>query len=188
MRVFVVTPPQPVVSLEEAKSQLKVSGTGEDTLITGYIAAATQTLDGPGGWLGRALGVQTLEARFDLMPPADRTVDLPFPPAIDLVSAKYLDSNDAEQTADLADFELLGNELIPAASAFPWEGGSLRREAGRVQYRAGYETIPAPIKAAILLMVGDLYRFRETASVFQMSEVPMSTSVLALLNPLRVWR
>jgi uncharacterized phiE125 gp8 family phage protein len=188
MRVFVVTPPEPVVSLAEAKQQLKVSGTGEDALITGYIAAATETLDGPDGYLGRALGVQTLEARFDVLSPCDRVVTLPFPPVIDLVSVKYLDAAGAERTADNADVELLGTKLVPAGSSFPWEGGSTRAEAVRIQYRAGYQTIPAPVRAAILLMVGDLYRFRETASVVQMSKVPISTPVEDLLGRLRVYR
>lgn len=186
MRVFVVTPPAPVVSLAEAKSQLKVAGTGEDTLITGYIAAATETLDGPDGWLGRAIGIQTLEARFDLT--SFSSVRLPFPPIVDLISVKYLDATGTLQTADLADFELMGDEVTPAGSSFVWQGGSPRREAARIQYRAGYAAVPAPIKAAILLMVGDLYRFRETASLVQMSEVPMSTTVEALLRPLRVFR
>ena len=185
MRTFVVTPPAPVVSLDEAKQHLRVSGTGEDALITGYIEAATQTLDGPGGWLGRAIGVQTLEVRFHLL--CGTSIKLPFPPVVSLVSVKYLDAGGVEQTADLADFELLGEEVVPAGSSFAWEGASLRREAVRIQYSAGYATTPAPIKAAILLMVGDLYRFRETASLVQMSEVPMSTSVEILLAPLRVY-
>ena len=56
MRVFVVTPPEPVVSIDEAKDHLRVDGDGEDALIEGLVAAATGHIDGPNGWLGRAIG------------------------------------------------------------------------------------------------------------------------------------
>lgn len=66
MRVVVVSPPEPVISFEEAAEHLKLGGNqAERALVEGMIAAATATIDGPDGWLGRSLGAQTLEARFD---------------------------------------------------------------------------------------------------------------------------
>jgi hypothetical protein len=58
MTLVVVTPPAPIVSLAEVKRQARVESafTDDDDLFTGLIAAATAALDGPGGWLGRALG------------------------------------------------------------------------------------------------------------------------------------
>lgn len=186
MRVFVVSGPEQAVSLADAKQHLKVSGAAEDVLINGMIAAATQALDGPEGWLGRALGAQTLEARFSLID-CGASVRLPYRPVNGLVSVKYLDRADNERSADLADFELLGDELVPVGAEWVWMGGSLRREAVRVQYRAGYQAIPAPIRTAILLMVGDLYRNRETVAAVQMSKIPMSATVESLLRPLQVY-
>ena len=66
MRLAVVTPPEPVVTLADAKQHLKVSHSAEDALIEGMVAAATQMIDGPESWLGRVLGVQTLDAFVDL--------------------------------------------------------------------------------------------------------------------------
>ncbi|CAH0355305.1 head-tail connector protein [Sphingobium sp. CECT 9361] len=110
---------------------------------------------------------------------------------------KYLDALDAEQTADLGDFKLFGSEVEPVAE-WPWLGGSARREAGSIRYRAGYaktpltdpleHNVPAPIIAAILLMTGDLYANRETAIVGSASAIPMSTTVENLLSPYQVWR
>ncbi|MEV4934601.1 hypothetical protein [Sphingobium sp. LSP13-1-1.1] len=160
MRVIVITPPEPVVTWEEADAHLRLAGDEEQKpYVESLIAAATANVDGPAGWLGRALGVQVLEARFSLN--VGGPFILPYPPVASLVSAKYLDAAGNEQTAENDDFELLGNELVPAGSSWPWEGGSLRREAGRVQYRAGYESVPAPIKTAILLMVSELFHNRE---------------------------
>lgn len=195
MRVVVVVPPAPVVTWDDASRHLNLGGDVTDqALVEGLIAAATAHIDGPSapdGGIGRAIGVQTLEARFDLWPPRDCSVELPFPPVIDLVSVKYLDANQVEQTGSLEDFELLGNELVPAGSIFPWEGGSTRREAVRIQYRVGYQEVPAPIKAAILLMVGDLYTNRQTTAVGTstgLAEIPMSVTVDRLLGPYRVYR
>lgn len=191
MRVFVVTPPDPVVSLEEAKEHLRVDGPDEDDLILSYIAAATGHIDGPDGWLGRAIGIQTLEARFSLLLPAacsGQAIRLPFGPVSELEAVSYLDSQGVQQEADLNDFALYGDEVEPVAGVYPWEGGSMQREAGRIQYRAGYETLPPAIHAAILLMVGDLYANRETASVGTgATAIPMSATPALLLGPFRVF-
>lgn len=187
MRVVVVTPPEPVVSVEEARQQCRVLHNDEDTLIEGYVAAATEHLDGPNGWLGRALGVQTLEARFSL--PSCGTIFLPCPPVFDLVDVRYLGSDGVERSAHTIDFELFGDELASVGSSWPWMGGSTKREAGRIRYRAGYEKLPSPIRAAILLMVDDLYRNRgETVKGVSTAAVPMSTTVTNLLSPYRVYR
>ena len=185
MRVFVITPPDPL-DLDEVKAHLRVEGDDEDTLIQAYAAAAMANIDGPDGWLGRAIGIQILEARCDTLTCGD-CIRLPFPPVIELVSVSYLDATGVEQMTDLDEFEVMGRDLVASGSSWPWMGGSTRREAVRIRYRAGYETIPAPIKAAIMLMVGDLYRNRETVSAGTMTQVPMSTTVENLLAPFRVF-
>ena len=187
MRVLVITPPAPVVTLDEAKAHLRLGGDdgGEDTLIAAMIAAATATIDGPDGWLGRAIGVQTLEARLDLGA-WPQLISLSYPPISSIVSVTYLDANRQPVVADAGTYELIGNDVI-AIGAPAWANAWSGAEALRVRFIAGYPEVPAPIRAAILLMVGDLYRFRETASPVQMSEVPMSTAPAALLAPYRVY-
>lgn len=192
MRSFVVAPPEPVVTWDEAAEHLKLDSDATDRVyVESLVATATAHIDGPGhesgagASLGRALGVQDIELRFDPVPGAS-SVKLPFPPVVELLEVKYLDRADVLQTADNADFELLGRVLVPARSAFPWEGGSTRREAVRVRYRTGYAALPTPIKAAILLMVGDLYANRETTIAgATVTTVPMSLTVDRLLEPFR---
>lgn len=186
MRVVVTTPPADAVSLADAKAHLKVKHVAEDALIAGLVAAATQSIDGPNGWLGRAIGVQTLEASFSVYEASASALRLPYPPAIDLVAVSWLHSNGTVIDGDLADFELIGDTLH-ADGTPPWSGMKIDREALRIRYRAGYQATPAPIRAAILLMVGDLYRNRETVTAVQMSEVPMSATVKTLLGPFRVF-
>ncbi|MDO7841083.1 head-tail connector protein [Sphingomonas immobilis] len=186
MRTFVVIPPAPVVAWEEADQHLHLDGdTDQQAEVEAMIAAATGTLDGPTGWLGRALGAQTLEARLDNF--GCGSIRLPYPPMIEIVSVKYVDSAGVEQTVADGNYELLGESLV-SSYGVSWATPRNQREAVRIRYRAGYEaTLPAQIRAAILLMVGDLYANRATAGPTQFGAVPMSTTVENLLAPLRVW-
>lgn len=199
MQVLVVEPPESAVTLAEAKAQSRVLHSAEDALITLYVDAATKHLDGPDGWLGRAIMPQTLELRAPLPCHAIR---LPLPPLISLASVTYLDRDEVEQTAELDDFYLCGAEgniLTPTGDTPAWAGGSTRANALTVQYQAGYVAdpeadplvadVPEPIKAAILLMAADLYRHRETfTTASAVSSVPMSLTVERLLAPYRVFR
>lgn len=184
MRVVVITPPEPVVSTEEALQHLKQDSDDDALLVDAYVAAATAHLDGPDGWLGRALGVQTLEARCDVFRDA---MQLSYGPVLDMVSVKYLTGAGDVATVQPGDYELRG-WLLGSSFGRRWPSVGGHAEAVRLQYRAGYETVPTPIKAAILLMTGDLYRNRSTATDKVTAKVEMSTTVANLLAPFRVWR
>ncbi|WIW88966.1 head-tail connector protein [Sphingobium sp. V4] len=198
MRVTVVIPPQPVVTWAEAKEHLRLDSDDEKVIVEAMIAAATEHLDGPSGYLGRALGLQTLE----MFLPSFGVMSIAFPvlPAVDVVSVEYVDGNGETAILEAEDFELSGSLLRPTwPRSWPsaqWHGCD--GEPVRIRYRAGYavnpdadpvvSNIPAPIRAAILLMVGDLYRNRATVAVSNTYAVPMSTTVAALLQPYRVYR
>jgi len=187
MRIVVVTPPAaPVVSTAEAKDHLNVHFDDDDVLIAAMVAAATANLDGPEGWLGRALGEQTLEARLHAF--GSDPILLPLPPHIEIASIKYVDTDGVEQTLDPGEYELLGAEL-DLAYGKTWPSVRGQREAVRIRFAAGYEDGLHPsIHSAILLMTGDLYAQRETFVTGTIAqEVPMSTNVVNLLTPLRMW-
>lgn len=189
MRVLVITPPAPLVTWADADAHLRLSGDETDRLyVEGLIAAATAHIDGPEGWLGRALGVQTLEARFSAAA-SSRFLRLPYPPFLEFVSGLYVDELGVEQELVAEDLEVLGSDLSAVSGVFPWSGRPLRREAVRVRYKAGYPNgVPAPIRVAILMMVGDMYRNRTTTQPGTQSAVPMSIKVEDLLAPFRVYR
>lgn len=187
MRVAVIVLPDPVVELEEAKDHLGVDSNDSDMLVDAYLAAATAHIDGPDGWLGRAIGEQTLE----LFRPAPALIDrarLPFAPILG-VDAVHARSGDGWVIVDPTGYELRGDWLLFRAGAEPMGGWPIGDAEGlRIRYRAGYETVPAPIKAAILLMTGDLFRNRDTVSASTASTIPMTTTVANLLAPFRMWR
>lgn len=159
MRVVVITPPEPVVTVEEAKLHARIDGDVEDALVERLIATATRSIDGPDRWPGVALGQQTLELRLNSFACAEIT--LPCPPIIEIVSVKYLDSNGVDQTLPSQDYRQLARSIVPAWSK-SWPSGRLDREAVRIRYRAGYEAVPEDVRGGIIAAVADMYANRET--------------------------
>jgi len=188
MRLIVVTPPAPFVAIADVRQHLRLGDDdSQDALVSAYIAAACESIDGPLTWLGRAIGMQTIEAR---LPAAGSCIRLPGKTVNELVSIAYLDAAGAEQSADIAGFDLLGADLFVPGSLWPWAAGISHPEGVRIRYKAGYQPdrVPAPIKVAVMLMVGDLFQNRETVAVgVSASAVPMSTTVETLLGPYRVF-
>lgn len=183
MNVLVVTPPAPLVTLEEAKEHLRVTTYNEDALIEGYLLAASAHIDGPFGILKRAVGLQTLEVRSHVFSAIDR---LPSGPVSSIVSVKYVDTLGAEQTFGEGLYALDGDRvLLTHGNRWP----SLRGDPGgvRIQYQAGFETVPAPIKQAALLLIGQWFRNRMAVNVGNIvNDLP--NGVKALLAPYKVWK
>ncbi|KTR07337.1 hypothetical protein NS365_04585 [Aureimonas ureilytica] len=183
MRTVVIVPPLAAVSLNEAKRHLRVDWPEDDAFIASLIAAAQGHIDGPEGWLGRSIGLQTLEARLDAFCDAMR---LPYEPVVRIVSVRYLDAANVVSAVPVGDYEVRGSLLGPSFG-HRWPDALATEEAVRVEFVAGYEVVPAPIRAAILLMVGDLYANRESTAEGTKAPINMPTTVERLLWPYRVW-
>lgn len=185
MRTVVVVPPEPVVTWAEADAHLRLDGDDtQQTYVESLIAAATAHVDGPHGILGRAVGEQTLELRTCAFPRAYLT--LPYGPVGEVVSVKYLDADGVEQTAATSLYEQTGDVLRLAYNQ-TWPSVRGDAECVRIRYTAGWETPPAAIKAAILLLVGHWYENREAVNVGNItSEMPLAVD--RLLAPYRVLR
>ena len=189
MGLRLITPPaEEPITLEEAKQHLRVEDSSQDLLIGLYIMAARQHIDGKDGWLGRAIVSQTWELSLDTFP-ADE-IQIPLVPLVSITSVVYDDEDGIEQTIDGADYTLDPAGWVVTAGDYSWPTPITAINAVRVRFVAGYgdaADVPATIKAAILLMVGDLYAQRESFATGPASAVPMSTTVENLLAPLRVW-
>lgn len=183
MSVVVISPPAPLVSWELAKRHLRETATYEDELIQSYVEAACAWIDGPSGWLGRSIGIQTLELRTNTFSGAAR---LPCGPVRKIVSVKYVDP--AGQSVALAvDAFVLGVDGLELPRGARWP--ALRGDGAGVivQYEAGYDEVPKPVQQAVLLLVGQWFRNRmavaATGSNGALTEVP--NGVRALLGPYR---
>jgi len=186
-----ITPPtETPVDIDEAKAHLRVEYSDEDVLITSLIEAATAHLDGWTGILGRALITQTWRQDFCAWP-GDSKLRLPLGPILPAatMAVKYRDASNVEQTVSTGDYALLSDARGPYLRL----GDSFSRPALRddredrisVTFEAGYgapATVPAAIRSAILLIVGDLYKNRDAG------EPKPNAAVDMLLTPYRrVW-
>lgn len=170
--LHLITPPtEDVVTLVEAKAHLRQTGNDYDDLIRALIASAVAQIDpAGGGWLGRALRPQTWELRGDGFPCG--RIELPYPPMISVDSVKYYDGDGTDTTmvAD-TDYRVLGGGIAKSYVAPVYNGAwpsSVRcdAESVRVRFTSGYartspDSMPAPIKQAVLLAIRDLWSLGE---------------------------
>lgn len=188
MGLKLITPPETFpVSRGEAKAHLREDSGDFDTTIDVMIAAATDYCDGPTGFLGRALIDQTWELVLDKFPCNE--VKIPMPPLIEVVSITYDDAAGEAQTLSpssyLVDAVSEPGWVLPVGS---WPSTFSGVNAVRVRFRCGYldqtasppvENVPASIKAAIKLIVGNLYQNRETIVVGQsVDQIPLTAEML----------
>ncbi len=200
-----ITPPDDdveIVSLDTVKLHCRVDHDVDDDILQLYIAAVISHLDGKDGYLQRALRPQVWEVAYDSFP-CYGPLFIPLPPTISIDSLKYDDAEGTEQTIDPDSYYTDLTSLpgrVEAAYAYTWPTTLQGPSRVRVRFTAGYADLDSPsgssaglitgvptaIKAAILLMVGDLFMNRETVSPNSISEIPMAPSVKALLAPYRI--
>lgn len=193
---LVVPPAFLPVALATAKAHCRVDHDEDDPQLEAAIAAAVGHLDGYTGILGRALMRQSWRESFRGWPGC-RWVELRLAPVLDIASVTMRGADGAPVTLDPTSYRLVSGAsrptlLLTDAALLPLV---VAPDAVTVTYRAGYsaddaeveqrKAVPAAIRSAILLMVGDLYRFRSTATLGSASSVPMSATVDRLLAPFR---
>jgi len=169
--IKVITPPtDEPITLAEAKANLRVIGTDEDTDITRMIRAARQMAEER---LNRALMPQTLAFGADGF---CMVLKVPRPPLREINSITYVDSDGTPQP--LADYlvdEFADPPTISAAPGASWP--STRAQAGAVivQYQAGYadaSSVPEPIRQWMLLAINAFYEHRSMVNEGQTYALP----------------
>lgn len=186
--VLVEGPAAAVLSLEDAKAQLEVTDGDWDSLIEGYIAAATELLDGPSGLLGRALLEQQWTVHFDDCFPGWR-IPIPLCPLISVDTIAYVDAQGVTQIVAPSDYVVLDG---PAAAVQPaygkaWPAPRPQPRSVSITFTAGYEAVPKPIVVAIQMLVAHYFRNREATVGIDQRGTPQPTplGVLDLIAPYR---
>ena len=188
MGLKLITPPAAMpLTLEEAKAHLRVVANDEDNLIGAYLAAATANVE---AWLGRVLVDQTWDYVLDAFPGNTVSggtsvntstnnvgIQIPNPPLISVVQLAYDNTNGDEVIMPAADYFVdnvnAPGWVIPAGSSLVWPSTINASNSVRIRFRAGYinndspadTDVPADIKAAIMLTLGNLYEHRESQVV-----------------------
>jgi len=185
--ILLSPPASEPVSLAEAKQFLRIDegDTSFDSELGGFIAAAREQIE---AITGTRLVEQAVELRADGFADLAR---LPIGPVIAASAIVYDDSAGVEQEVDAENYELFGSNLeqgIRPVFGATWPVGAVRAGAVRVAATVGYNTVPKPIWTAILLMIGDMFAFRETAVTGTVAyKIPTSASVENLLANYRIW-
>lgn len=185
------------VTLAEAKTHLRVDHSDEDALISSLIAAATSHVEGRAGYTGRALVSQVWDYSLASFP-QEGFINIPLPPLMEVISVTYLDKDGATQTLGIDYYEVntfTQPARIHLAYGKSWPETYEAWNAVTIRFRAGYAPtdsdsptdmasgVPESIKAAILLIIGDLYHNRQAQ---QDAKLELNRSVQALLYPYRV--
>jgi uncharacterized phiE125 gp8 family phage protein len=182
------------VTLEDAKTHLRVDNTDEDDLIEGLIQTAREYCE---TFTGRAFITQTWYWKADRFPYFQK-IYLPRPPLVSITAVSYVDQNGTTQTwAPTTGYQLsqpagpkAGYASILPAYGTSWPTTRYQLEAVTVEYVCGYgqpPAVPASIPAAMKLLIGHLYENRE-AVVLGVNPLDLPLAIPALLGPFCVGR
>lgn len=166
----VITPATDLaVTLDDAKSHLRVEDSDQDELVQAYIEAAQQSL----AYLGRAL----MPASYALdLYRWRRAVELPMPPLRSVSAVKVVGADGTLATTDSANYSVTisaeGRGLVYMPGAAWGLVGLEGKPIVSIEFSAGYDTVPAAIRAAILLIAGSLFDNRASVSPVSVYSVP----------------
>ena len=156
IKTDVVTEP---VTLTEAKLYCKISGTGDDTLLTQIIKTAREQIE---TYTGRALAEKTLYTEYDSVKNAE-FFNLPCWPIKSVSSVKTIDEVGMETSLTLnSEYYLIGAPWTKIRVSGIY---STRNPHLKVEFVAGYgatgcPTLPSALKDAILKRILVLYIHR----------------------------
>lgn len=145
------------VSLQEAKDHLRVSGSGQDDLITLLIQAATEQVERD---TARAVLTATWRQSLDKFPEGGEPFDLYQRPVTAVTSVTYVDVDGNTQTLDssLWSHSTARNKVYYEGSDCQWpQTKETKSDTVFVNFTAGVTDsgcVPRLIKQAILLEVG----------------------------------
>lgn len=165
----VTAPTDTVLTLDDAKRQLRVTWNDDDTAITDYLHACREYAERhiPGGL---ALLQTTFDHKRSTFPAGRDRLYLSPPPLSSVTSATYYDTaGDSQTLTENTDFYTHAPDtgqgwLVPVPGT-NWPDTQLERsDAVTIRFVAGYtqSTVPHLIRQAMRLALGGFWEFRES--------------------------
>jgi len=161
--IVVKTPPaiEPV-TVSELRDFLRLSGNDQDTMLTGFLAAARAALE---VYTGRTFINTVYELYFDAFP---SMIELARPPVQSVSSVYYINTSGVDTLLASTDYRVdvasLYGRIEPAYGTV-WPSTQSVVNAVKVTFTAGYGTssanVPAAIKEAIKMLAADIYEHPE---------------------------
>lgn len=197
MKYRVITPPSSEpVSLTEARTHLRIEAFGsplehpDDSYVSQAITIAREFCE---QYLERSLATQTVQLVVDNF---NSMIYLPNAPVQNVDSITYIDTEGVTQTLANSAYELDSfDNKIRLQFGQRWPSVRVQEDAVTVTYTAGYTNgaspdtypIPAPIKAAMLLIIGNLYENRQQ-DVLGNTRISFNSLPLGVYNLLQPYR
>lgn len=175
-----------VVSLDQAKTHLRVDGSETNSQILDLIAAGTRTIQ-------KEMNRQLLTAtyRFDIprFPCGRQPIYLPLAPLQSVQSVQYYDTNNSIQTIDASNYLVITSQepgFVKLLPDYVYPMTYNRPDAVQVSYTAGYgstgDSVPSTIKLALLMLLGGWFNNPESVSTLMLREVPIGVKRLLTLE------
>lgn len=170
------------ITVDEAKTHLRVDTADDDTYIETLLIAATNFCQ---NFQSRKYIEASLIDYWDRFP---KEIRPPWSPLISVTTLQYVDTDGVTQTLDAANYDVfVGSEpgRIKPAYSLTWPSVRDIAEAVILTYKAGYGSasdVPDNIKHAIKLLVGHLYENRESTTASKLREIPQGVRSLLMQN------
>lgn len=155
-----------IVDIEEVRRALNVIGDDPDeaSLLNRLIEAATISLDGANGRLGRCLSPQVWRLDLDAFPAG--VIQLPLPPLQSVEEFGYVDTSGEGQF--YLDYNVVGIGSNDGGYLTPigrWPSGT----SVSIEFTCGFTQAPEDIRDALIAIVGSRYAWRESQVMSQSS-------------------
>jgi len=172
---LVTAPTAEPLTLAEAKLHLRLDSDVEIDRVGDLIVSAREDLDGPAGWLGRAIMPQTWDLTVDRFPDrcgmmnftpqlGDLSIEIPLPPLQSVTSIGYIDQNGDAQTLATTVYRVVADSLpgkVILRQNQSWPLTIREPAAVTIRFVAGYAKVPQKIRSLMLEMIGWRFANRE---------------------------
>jgi len=199
---IITAPTEEPLTVDECRTHLEAQryddtnvDDADDAMISALLSAAREHCE---NFLGLSLATRVLEVALDRWPTetVDGTtaIELPMGPVREIVdfTVGEPDSSSDDTTVDAGAYVLdtysVPARLVPVSS---WPTVTAATNLIKISYLAGYgedsnggEPLPKALRAAILLVLGHLFRNREDSAEKALASIPLGAE--ALMRPLRV--
>jgi len=163
VRIYTDLTTEPI-SLPEAKAICRApSGTQDDALFAILIKSARQSLE---QYTQSSFASKKIHATW-IESPKDDIFEIPYGPIISIDAVYRIDEEGTEELLTLnSDYFVFGDQDAVIKISKYWSSGIVSASSIRVEYTAGYgnaatETLPEPLKLAIMKEVATQYELRE---------------------------
>jgi len=186
--VATVEPSIEPVSVQAAKNYARIDTDADDDVIRALITAVRQQIERTAN---RALITQTRRVQLDSWPKDDvGIVRLPFAPLQSVSWVQYYDQTGTLTTWAASNYNVDTDSTpgtVERKDGIVWPSVEFRGSPIRISYVCGYgaseDSIPQPLRVAIMAGVLDLYEHRETNAEYAVKE---NRAVANLIRPYMV--